>query len=260
MQIQIPRLVYEKVMYWVRTADHEVSGFGKCTWYPDTKVLYVHDAELLDYGSAAETEIDAESVSDYIHSTIKDPGDVRWWWHSHVDMQVFWSGTDKKNIEEFARHGWLAATVFNKRAEMRSAIVAKSTVQSDLGSSDTLQWYDDLATYVIDDIPDEAITAWAAQLEAVKAARKKPEPTTVPWLNQSAWWENDTLKAPSLNELPIEQDEGLLGYGLVKEAKAIGMEASEMRGILDSRDFYLITELEEQLTKAEKQGAFNGTN
>lgn len=254
MKIHMSRLVYEKVMYWVRNADHEVSGFGKCIWHPDIKTLEVLDAELLDYGSAAETEISGELLSKYEWETRHHAGDVRWWWHSHVDMQVFWSGTDKKNIEDFAKHGWLAATVFNRRAESRSAIVARSTVQSGLGTTETLQWYDDLPTYVIDPIPDETIHEWAAQLEAVRAARKKPEPTTPSWLGAPGWWEDDMLKAPTQMQLPLDQDEGLLGVGLIKEANALGMKPLEYRAVLDSRNMEAIYELEEKLLNADKQG------
>ena len=37
-------------------------------------------------------------------------------------MGVFWSGTDHQAIEQIGKNGWVLATVFNKKAEQRTAI------------------------------------------------------------------------------------------------------------------------------------------
>jgi hypothetical protein len=61
---------------------------------------------------------------------LKDsPGDLRWWWHSHVDMDVFWSGTDMGTLKQLGMGGWFAATVFNQKNEMRSAFVQSAPVR-----------------------------------------------------------------------------------------------------------------------------------
>ena len=134
MQIQIPREVFNKIMHWVNKSNDEVSGFGKCTYYKETGVLYVHDAYLLKQtNGAAHTDIDGQSLARLTYKTREEEGELKWWWHSHVNMQVFWSGTDTATIKELASQGWIGATVFNKREEMRSAIgvVTKSDILGD---------------------------------------------------------------------------------------------------------------------------------
>lgn len=178
MEIQIPRLVYEKVMYWVDNCPIEVSGFGKCTWYPETKVLWIEDAHLLKQeGGAAHTDIDAQSMSSLMFKTRPQPGELRWWWHSHVDMAVFWSGQDKKTIEELGSQGWIAATVFNKKREMRSAFGIKTSVNTFFGTSNEVRLVDDVNTFVMDDIDPEIKEQWAKDL-ADNVIQKKYTPPT----------------------------------------------------------------------------------
>lgn len=122
MKILIPRLVYDKVMYWVNKADFEVSGFGKVTYNIETDEYTVTDAFLLKQeGGAAHTDIDPESLGRLMYESKDAPGDLNWWWHSHVRMQAFWSGTDKETIKKIGMRGYCVATVFNQMHQTQSA-------------------------------------------------------------------------------------------------------------------------------------------
>lgn len=124
MKINIPYQIYEKIMFWVDKADFEVSGFGKCLF--DGKEFQVVSAVLLKQeGGAAHTDIDAESLSRVQYQLREEPGQLKFWWHSHVDMPTFMSGTDRDTIRELGANGWALASVFNKKHESTNAISYK---------------------------------------------------------------------------------------------------------------------------------------
>lgn len=72
---------------------------------------------------ATETEIDGDALAKvlYDHSISGTKGELKFWWHSHVNMGVFWSGTDMKTIEDLTQNGWFIHGVFNKKGENRIA-------------------------------------------------------------------------------------------------------------------------------------------
>lgn len=128
MELVIPKPVYEKIMYWVNKSEYEVSGLGKISTGEDGKMT-VLDVMLLPQKNAhTHTDIEAEDVAKAMYTLRNAPGDLRFWWHSHVNMQVFWSGTDKDTIKLCGQGGWCVATVFNKKYEKRSAFYSVNGV------------------------------------------------------------------------------------------------------------------------------------
>jgi len=111
-------------MHWVRLADkYEVSGFGKVIRIPHG--LHVVDAILLKQENTSfSTEIDAADMARALFQLKDEPGELSWWWHSHGHGNTFMSGTDHKQIENFGKHGWIAATVFNIWGDSFSAFYA----------------------------------------------------------------------------------------------------------------------------------------
>ena len=119
--IVIDSLVYQKIMHWVNKSNYEVSGLGKIIYEGGT--IRVIDALLFPQkNTSAHTDIEGEHVAKAMYTLRETPGELRWWWHSHVNMDVFWSGTDRDTIEKISAGGWFVATVFNKRHEMRSCL------------------------------------------------------------------------------------------------------------------------------------------
>lgn len=120
LNVVISPEVWGKVNVWVQHCDGEVSGMGKVQRKGNT--LFVTEAYLLDQVSTgSETELDPSAVAKLMTETITDGGDLTWWWHSHANMDVFWSGTDHKQINELSKNNYVLATVFNKKKEMLSA-------------------------------------------------------------------------------------------------------------------------------------------
>jgi len=66
-------------------------------------------------------------------------GDLKLWWHSHVNMDVFWSGTDMDTIKQLGNGGWFLNSVFNLKEEIKTCI----------SMTDPMKLFiDDIPTYI----------------------------------------------------------------------------------------------------------------
>lgn len=248
MEIQISREVYAKVMHWVNKSNDEVSGFGKVIYHAETGVLQVTEAYLLKQrNGAAHTDIDGQSLAKLMYTSKDEPGELKWWWHSHVNMQVFWSGTDTATIKELASQGWIAATVFNKREEHRSAI--SYVAETPFGKSVEIQ--DNIDTFIMDDF-DENVEEWDKEYDA------NVEKTTytgyhgggyshvrseADWRRNEYEWPPSLLDerrkskgvddgAPNVGESEYFKT-GYYGYGAEAEAKIVGMTPKQYVHVLE---------------------------
>lgn len=126
IKVEIDEEVYAKIMHWIDKAPGEVSGLGKIVM--ENGIFRVTSAILLKQeNTAVTTDIDAAAVGKAMFELKDEPGHMNWWWHSHVNMDVFWSGTDMDTIHEFGNNGWVLATVLNKKRESRSCYYQKGT-------------------------------------------------------------------------------------------------------------------------------------
>lgn len=148
MCLNIPSQIYDKIMYWVDKTSHEVSWWGLLDYDKESNVFTVMDVFLLDQEvSGTSTEISANAIHKLMFETRDSPYMLRWWGHSHVKMDVFWSGTDMNTMTENSTGGWLLSTVFNQKREMRTAFcqdipisVFMDNVQTKIISSKNEQW------------------------------------------------------------------------------------------------------------------------
>lgn len=132
LKLTIDSSVYAKIMHWVNKSDFEVSGLGSVIHDPLTNTLRVTEAFILPQkNTGATTDIEPAAVNKlmFLHHQSKAPGKLKFWWHSHVNMGVFWSGTDIDTIKKLGSGGWFCATVFNKRREVKSAFCQNEPVR-----------------------------------------------------------------------------------------------------------------------------------
>lgn len=126
VSITIDQPVYHKIMHWVGKAPGEVSGLGKITYDPAKGVYRVIEAILIKQeNTGSSTEMDAAEISKAMYELRESEGHLNFWWHSHVEMAVFWSGTDMDTIREIGQHGFVVSTVFNKKFEKLSSVYYK---------------------------------------------------------------------------------------------------------------------------------------
>lgn len=159
VNVHISDLAYRKIMHWVRKAGrYEVSGFGNVVFDKENNTFLVTDAYLLEQeNTGTTTDIKDTAIGKlmYEHHKSKVKGELRFWWHSHAGMDVFWSGTDLETIEKLAQGGWFLSTVFNLKEEMRSAIYTTEPVPA---------FEDELDTTVLYSVDEKAISKALAKL------------------------------------------------------------------------------------------------
>lgn len=267
-------------MFWVKKCPVECSGFGLVSYDNELKQFTVSDAFMLEQiGTSSHTDIDGASLAKLMYKT-KDVQNkyLKFWWHSHVNMATFWSGTDLATIKELGGAGWITATVFNKKGDYKSAACWKSS--SELGSSVSIN--DDIPTEIETLVDQAKIDLWAAEY----ALNFKPVPIPTfqgynlnheGYLNgdddylaqsrsnkisfgSSQKWQQITEKKQTKKEKQENKTNpywytGYYGYGAVKEAKAINMNVTEYCDALVYGSAAQLEKIEADLLASEKIGA-----
>lgn len=122
MKIVLSALANAKLKYYIECINFEISGIGLVE-KREGGILYVPDIFLLKQEvSGAETSLDSQAVAEFINEKILDPDfpieKIKLWWHSHVNMGTFWSGTDVATIDrldtEDPEENWWISIVGNK--------------------------------------------------------------------------------------------------------------------------------------------------
>lgn len=136
-KVIIDDLVYQKIMYFVDKSDIEVSGLGKIVFDKDGNIRVVDAMLLPQKNTATTTDILPEDVGKAMFLMKDTEGELKFWWHSHVNMGVFWSGTDHDTIVKLASGGWFVSTVFNKKRQMKTCIAMSQPFHGIIDDVDT---------------------------------------------------------------------------------------------------------------------------
>lgn len=150
--LKIRESEYTKMMHWVNQAKGEVGGMGTIKFedgYPIVERIYL----LKQKCTSAETDIPPEEVGRLAFELMEanDTGYYNFWWHSHGNGGVFWSGQDIKQQKEFAQAGFFYSLVVNKKEEYRAAY--NHNVKHANGEEEML-FHDNLSLEIIEDTCD----------------------------------------------------------------------------------------------------------
>jgi len=195
-EVHFNREVWDKIMFFVNRTNMECSGVGIVKI--EKNVLRVVDAIMVaQKNSMGDTELCSESLAKAMYHYQDNPDHMNFWWHSHHNMGVFWSGTDMEAIKQLGGHGWILASVFNKREEVRSALAyvhekkvetvtksyfkspfgeVQSTGESVVSNPDKLMFVDDLVTRLYrPQYSKETLDAWEAEFKANELTKEFEE-------------------------------------------------------------------------------------
>ena len=202
----LDKKVHQKIMHWVHKAPGEISGFGMVQVIDG--IPRITDAFLCEQkNSGASTEMDAEDILKAMTMAENLPGEMRWWWHSHADMGVFWSGTDLDTIYDLGHAGWCFSTVFNKKGETRSAFFGMVPVHS---------FADEIRLIINEPVAEEEKASWDKEYdEKAKPIHRYPMyPSTIGTYPLSA--ERDDVETDQYgNRWRWSQDHGWTHAGTV---------------------------------------------
>ena len=125
MKIIIDQEALNRLKSYVTAVSTEITGLGIVN--RDGNNFHIPEIFLLEQdASAASATLDSVAVSKLItklHREGKDPSKLKFWWHSHVNMNPFWSGTDDGTCERFhneqdpAKLQYFISVVMNKSFE-----------------------------------------------------------------------------------------------------------------------------------------------
>lgn len=119
-QVLIHPRALAKLQLYIARCPTEIGGLGHVDEVGDQ--LVIRDCFILPQKtSISSTELDAEAIYAFMVEAMdagSDLATVRLWWHSHADMDLCWSDTDRSCIE-----GWpgryLVSVVGNRVGEFR---------------------------------------------------------------------------------------------------------------------------------------------
>lgn len=296
--VYLTELAHKKIDYWVQKADTEVSGFGMVKYDPKLKRAVITDAFLIEQVvTGGSTDIDDKGLAKLLFQTAKLDGECLFWWHSHVNFAVNWSGTDIDTIKKLGNKGWIFASVFNKRGEIRSACAYQAV--SSLDGGQDLVIHETIDTFIeqpemnpvlkkhLDDEFAAKVKRWVhtPKSGATSYTRSKGEKGYQSFLerhtakdkasdfaNVSADEEDDsdlTVEAVAVRNIMSQQGElegdmledqlnfGLRGYGYEVEAEALNIDPDILKSILRKNNHNQLANLEDRLIGLESDGTLD---
>jgi len=108
-------LAARKLRLYVDLCPFEISGLGEVEF--SAKGFLVQDLFLLKQQSShSYTELLPEFMAQFLIARVeqgKDPDRIKLWWHSHSEMDVFWSPMDDYTAKSF-QNDFMLSLVTNK--------------------------------------------------------------------------------------------------------------------------------------------------
>ena len=132
--IWITQKAYNKMFQYVISVDTEVSGLGIVEEIEGIGVT-ITDVYLLDQASGlAFTELNPIAVSRLLIELSRQGKEknLLLWWHSHANMETFWSSTDIQTIQGLKSGSYFISIVVNKRFDIKARIELYSPIKMSL--------------------------------------------------------------------------------------------------------------------------------
>ncbi len=151
ISVAINARAYQKIRHWVMMAQGEVSGLGIVSERRDERghiiQLVVDEVYLIKQQcSGTDTLLNDESIAQFLIEMTKQEEDVsklKLWWHSHANMEVFWSSTDEQCIQGLANSSYMLSIVVNKKKNMLARIDVYNPFHLTLNKIETDVFYPD---------------------------------------------------------------------------------------------------------------------
>lgn len=121
MKVVFPIDVYQKLRAYVECVRVEISGFGRISI--KNEVIRIEEIKIFkQICSAGGTVIDRYDVGEFWNN-LDDPSGWKLWWHSHGELQAYFSPTDHATMEERAEESdWGLSIVTNRHGDIEVRI------------------------------------------------------------------------------------------------------------------------------------------
>jgi len=126
-KVVIPEAVWKKLMAYILACPMEVGGIGSVQIAGNS--LIVTDVFLIEQEvTPVKTLLDRPAIRRFVTEWVRQGGDpevLKFWWHSHAEMPVFWSEIDMRTIRALSEEGgYVLSLVGNHRLETRTRITS----------------------------------------------------------------------------------------------------------------------------------------
>ena len=125
MRIIFPVRVFQQFRAYVMGTKYEISGLGKIEILTPEEILIKEIKIFKQIVGGAETVMDKRALGKFYDDLIVKGEDLsKWklWWHSHCNMEAFFSSTDTTTIEDFdsemAIDNWMLSIVTNHNGKL----------------------------------------------------------------------------------------------------------------------------------------------
>lgn len=118
-QVLITPLALQKLNSFIDLCDVEISGLGIVEKVGELSFLIKDVFTLRQSGSGGGTKLHDDAVGELMGKYLaenKKLEELKLWWHSHVNFNVFWSSTDWRTARCFSNN-WMLCIVGNKKGE-----------------------------------------------------------------------------------------------------------------------------------------------
>lgn len=163
LKLFIDRTAWQKICGYVDLCDTEISGLGRVEEMGDNFI--VRDVAILEQEvSGAHATMEAKALANFQEEMVRAGKSLKgwvFWWHSHVNMQAYFSGTDTGTMDTSTDFPYLISLVTNKRRD----------VQARIDIHKPARLYAEMEVQVLDDKNDAIIEECRAEI-ALKI--KKP--------------------------------------------------------------------------------------
>lgn len=120
-RLKVPLHVWHKMMSYILNCPTEINGFGLVDKVLPT-VFVLSDVFITEQEAGpAHVEVQPGTLGTMMTDFIRrgdDPTRIKFQWHSHVNMEAYFSPTDLDNIKNWPGD-WLISVVANKHGEYK---------------------------------------------------------------------------------------------------------------------------------------------
>ena len=124
MNLIIPKAIEERIHSYVMSVPSEIAGMGKVSINGDditVEEVMIYEQEV----TGATADLSPQAIAKWQTELVRageSPKNWRLWWHSHANMQAFFSGRDTDTIDQQTEGDWMVSLVVNKRREREARL------------------------------------------------------------------------------------------------------------------------------------------
>lgn len=165
-KVRITESAWKLLRAFIQACPKEVGGIGTVTAEEDE--LIVREVFLIGQeASAGDFEIDPQALGQFLNEWIRqgrDTSELKFWWHSHADMNTFWSAVDEDTMQRLAGDSYLVSLVGNRKGEHRTCLTLMHPLHITV---------DDIRIDVIEELHPELVEWAEAEVQDKVRIRRK---------------------------------------------------------------------------------------